>query len=196
MNTIEKLLRKALFAALLCSAAFVAACSDDEKPAAPLTLADLEGSYVGTFDFTPAPSDLNPAPVPERGVAVDLRVENGEVLFPEFPAATLVKALVGEEGAAGLLPMLGKITYAAPIGTPTADSETLTAALTTPVLRLDVGGVLVVLITIEAPDTLRYTGEGVLTFALRTTQCQLGEGASAGAPFDLVNELRFTVRKQ
>lgn len=195
MNSWKKFFGTTLFAAALLASALLTACSDDDDAAA-LTLADLTGSYAGTFDFAPSPSDLNPEPAPEQGVAVELQVENGRVIFPEFPAATLVKALVGEEGAAGLVPMLGTISYEATISTPTADAAVLTAALDTPVLRLDVGGVLVVLITIESPDELRYTKEGTLTFTLKTTQCQLGEGESAGSPFDLVNELKFTVAKR
>lgn len=195
MNSWKKFFGTTLFAAALLASALLTACSDDDD-AAVLTLADLTGSYAGTFDFTPSPSDLNPEPVPETGVAVELQVENGRVVFPEFPAATLVKALVGEEGAAGLVPMLGTISYEAAIGAPTADAAVLTAELDTPVLRLDVGGVLVVLITIESPDELRYTKEGTLTFTLKTTLCQLGEGESAGSPFDLVNELKFTVAKR
>lgn len=196
MNTLKRLFGTALLAALLLPAAFMTACSDDETPADRLTLADLAGNYTGTFDFTPSPSDLNPDPAPENGLAVTLQVENGKVVFPDFPAATIVKALLGEEGAAGLIPMLGTISYTATIENPTADAKQLTAPLAAPVLRIDVGGVLVVLITIEAPDTLRYTKQGTLTFTLRTTQCQLGEGDAAGEPFALVNELRFTVKKQ
>lgn len=196
MNKMKRFFGMTLLAATLLSAALFTACDDDEKaPAKALSLDDLTGSYVGTFDFTPSPSDLNPDPAPENGVAVALKVENGEVIFPEFPAQTLVKTLVGEEGAAGLIPMLGTITYSAAIAAPTSDSETLRAKLSTPVLRLDVGGVLVVLITIESPDELRYAKDGTLTFTLKTTHCQLGEGEAAGAPFDLENELRFTVSK-
>ncbi|MCM1301099.1 MAG: DUF4840 domain-containing protein [Alistipes senegalensis] len=191
----KEIIRKTVLAAALLSTLTFAACSDDDD-AQTLTLADLTGSYAGTFDFMPSPSDLNPDPKPEQGVAVDLKVEDGKVVIPEFPAATLIKALVGEESAAGLVSMLGAISYEAAIGTPAADDAALTAKLTTPVLRLDVGGVLVVLIAIESPDDLRYTKNGTLTFTLKTTQCQLGEGEEAGAPFGLVNELKFTVAKK
>lgn len=192
----KKLFGTTLFAAALLASALFTACNDDDDAAA-LTAADLTGTYAGTFDFTPSPSDLNPEPAPETGVAVELKVENGKVVFPEFPAATLVKALVGEEGAAGLVPMLGTISYEATIDTQAADADALVATLDTPVLRLNIGsGALVVLITIESPDELRYTKEGTLTFTLKTTQCQLGEGDTAGSPFDLVNELKFTVAKR
>lgn len=192
----KKIFKKTLVAATLLSTAFFAACSDDNE-ASCLTLADLTGAYAGTFDFAPSPSDLNPDPKPEKGIAIELNVENGKVVFPVFPAGTIIEALVGEEGAEELVAMLGTISYEAPIGTPSAaDAELLTATLTTPVLRLDVGGVLIVSITIESPDELRYDKSGVLAFTLKTTQCQLGEGDGAGTPFDLVNELKFTVSKK
>lgn len=191
----KRFFRPALLAATLLSGALFTACGNDDTPAATLTLADLTGTYEGTFDFTPAPSDLNPDPAPENGIAVELQVEEGQVIFPEFPAPTLVKALVGEEGAASLIPLLGTISYTATIDTPTADASALTAELSTPVLRLDIGGALVVLISIEAPGELRYAKDGTLTFTLKTTRCQLGEDESAGTPFELVNELRFAVSK-
>lgn len=199
MKNMKKFFGMVLLSAALLPAALLTACdSDNDDNTAPteaLTISDLTGTYAGTFDFTPVPSDLNPDPAPENGVAVELQVEDGQVIFPDFPAPTLIKALVGEEGAAGLVPMLGTITYTATLDTPTADSEMLTSKLIAPVLRLDVGGVLVVLITIEAPGELRYVKDGTLTFTLKTTKCQLGEGESAGEPFDLVNELNFTVSK-
>ncbi len=183
-------------AAMLLATLFCAACGSDDDTPQPLTLADAAGSYAGTFDFTPSPSDLNPAPQPERGVAVELRIEEGRLCFDAFPTATLVRALVGAESAEGLLPLLGTVAYEAPIGAPTADVSQLQASLETPVLRLDVGGVLVVRITIEAPEKLRYTADGNLTCTLRTTLCQLGEGDEAGEPLPLVNELSFRVAKR
>jgi len=191
----KKMFRKTVLAATLLSTLLFAACSDDDDPQT-LMLADLTGSYAGTFDFTPSPSDLNPAPKPEKGIAIELKIENGKVVIPEFPASTLIKALVGEEAGAGLGAMLGAISYEATIGTPTADNTVLTAKLTTPVLRLDVGGVLIVLISIASPDALRYEKNGALTFTLKTTQCQLGEGETAGEPFQLENELKFKVTKK
>ncbi len=190
----KKMFRKTVLAATLLSTLMFAACSDDDNDRA-LKLADLTGSYAGTFDFTPSSSEINRDPKPETNIAIELKVENGKVVIPEFPASTLIKALVGEESAGGLISMLGAISYEAAMGTPTADATVLTAKLTTPVLRLDVGGALIVLITIESPDALRYEKSGALTFTLKTTQCQLGEGESAGTPFPLVNELKFKVTK-
>lgn len=176
--------------------------NDDKQTPAPggeeqaLTLASMTGSYAGTFDFTASPSDLNPDPQPQTGIAVSLEVtEEGTLHFAEFPAATLVKALLGDS-ASGVISMLGTITYDATIGTPTADASKLSAQLTTPQLRIDLSGLMVVLITIESPEQLTFTKEGTLTFTLKTTKCQLGEGESAGEPFDLVNTLKFTVQKQ
>lgn len=195
MNHMKNLFSKMCVAAMVLSSAFFAACSDDDDNAA-LQLADLTGSYVGTFDFTPSPSDINPEPKPESGIAIDLKVENGKVVIPEFPATTLIKALLGEEAGAGIAAMLNPIAYEATIGTPTADGAVLTANLTTPVLRIDIDGLFPVLITIESPDDLRYEKSGTLTFTLKTTRCQLGEGEGAGEPFELVNELKFTVAKK
>lgn len=194
MDRMKNLFSKMLVAATLLSGAFFAACSDDDDNAA-LRLADLTGAYAGTFDFTPSPSDLNSEPKPESGIAIELNVENGKVVIPEFPATTLIKALLGEETGAGIAAMLNPIAYEAAIGTPTADETVLTANLTTPVLRIDIDGLFPVLITIESPDDLRYEKNGALTFTLKTTKCQLGEGDGAGEPFDLVNELKFTVTK-
>ncbi len=186
---------KMFVAAMLLSCACFAACSDDDDNQT-LQLSDLTGSYAGTFDFTPSPSDINPDPKPENDIAIELKVENGKVVIPEFPATTLINALLGEEAGAGIAAMLKPITYEAPIGTPTADTDRLTAKLTTPMLRIDIEGVFPVLITVESPDELRYDKSGALTFTLKTTKCQLGEGESAGTPFDLVNELKFTVAKK
>lgn len=178
---------------------FAACDNDDKEGPAPtdLTLQEMVGQYTGTFDFTAEPSDLNPEPQPQLGIPVSFEVtDKGTIHFPEFPADELVKALLGEEGAAGLLPMLGTISYDATIGTPTADDTTLSASLTTPTLRIQVGTILVVLISIEAPEQLTYTQESGIHFTLRTTKCQLGEGETAGEPFDLVNTLVFKARKQ
>lgn len=162
----------------------------------PLSLSDMAGEYAGTFDFTPSPSSLNPSPEAQNGVEVSLRVEDGRIVIPRFPASTLVTALLGEEQAAQLLTMLGDISYEVEIGTPTADDTQLSAALTAPQLRIDLAGVLVVLIDIEAPAKMTFTRSGTLAFTLRTTRCQLGEGASAGEPFELVNELKFKLTRK
>lgn len=181
----------------LCTLATVACDKDDKKQSDPqLTLQNVTGQYAGTFDFTPAPSDINPDPQPETGIDIAFEItSSGTVHFPEFPAATLVKALLGD-GADALIPLLGTISYDATIGTPTADASTLSAALATPVLRIDLSGLMVVLISIEAPEQFVYTKEGEVTFTLKTTKCQLGEGETAGEPFDLVNTLKFTAKKK
>lgn len=184
-------------ATLFLGALFTTACSKKDNPGATnLTLRDAVGQYVGTFDFTPEPSAINPDPQPETGLDVAFEVTSaGAVHFAEFPAATLVKALLGSSADA-ILSTLGTISYDATIGTPAADASQLSAALTTPQLRIDVGGMMVVLVTIEAPDPFLYLQSGDVTFTLKTTKCQLGEGAAAGEPFDLVNTLKFTAKKQ
>ena len=186
----------AALAAACATGLFFCACNDDNDTKKPLTIADLNGSYTGTFDFTPSPSDINPDPSVEKGIPVTFEVKNGSVFFPEFPAATLIKALVGEEAGEQLAATIGKITYEAPIVDAESDQRQLAAKLETPKLRIDVGGALVVLISIDSPGRLTYTNEGALRFTLRTTECQLGEGEAAGDPFDLVNELVFDVTKQ
>lgn len=199
MKTMKKFTNSLAAVALACLALVSTACdkddNDDDKGSA-LTLQEMVGTYSGTFDFTPSPSSINPEPQPETGIAVSFEVtDQGTVHFPEFPAATLVKALLGEEGAAMLLPLLGTITYDVTIGTPTADDSKLSAALTTPQLKISIPP-MPVLITIEAPDQLTYTKEGEIKFTLKTVKCQLGEGESAGEPIDLVITLEFTAQKQ
>lgn len=191
----KKIFSKTLVAAALLSGLFFAACGDssDNKP---LKLTDLNGAYAGTFDFVPSPSEINPDPKPEKAIAIELKVENGKVIIPEFPATTLIKALLGEDAGAGIGEMLGSIAYEAVIGNPTLHDTVLTAKLTAPVLRIDIDGLFPVLIAIESPDELWYDKSGVLAFTLKTTHCQLGEGDGAGTPFDLVNELKFTVLKK
>ena len=182
---------------LLATALFTACGNSNKKESPPpLSLSDMAGEYAGTFDFTPSPSSLNPSPEAQNGVEVSLRVEDGRIVIPRFPASTLVTALLGEEQAAQLLTMLGDISYEVEIGTPTADDTQLSAALTAPQLRIDLAGVLVVLIDIEAPAKMTFTRSGTLAFTLRTTRCQLGEGASAGEPFELVNELKFKLTRK
>ena len=95
-----------------------------------------------------------------------------------------------------MLPRLGSCPTNETSGPPASDDSKLSAALTTPQLRIDLSGVMVVLITIESPDQLTYTKAGEIKFTLKTVKCQLGEGESAGAPFDLVNTLEFTAKKQ
>lgn len=197
-NAMTRITHRIATAALaLCTLAATACDKDKKEQSDPqLTLQNVTGQYVGTFDFTPAPSDINPNPQPETGLDIAFEItEGGAVHFPEFPAAALVKALLGD-GAEGLIPLLGTITYDATIGTPAADAERFTAPLTTPQLRIDLSGVMVVLISIEAPEQLVCTKSGEVTFTLKTTKCQLGEGESAGEPFDLVNTLKFTARKE
>ncbi len=187
----------AVLAAACTAASVFCACNDDDNTKnSSLTIADLEGSYAGTFDFTPSPSDINPDPSVEKEVPVTFEVKNGNVFFPEFPAATLIKALLGEEAGSQLAETIGTISYEAPITGATADERQLTAELETPTLRIDIGGILVVLISIDAPDRLTYTQEGSLRFTLCTTECQLGEGETAGDPFKLANELVFDVKKR
>ena len=182
---------------LLATALFTACGNSNKKESpTPLSLSDMTGEYAGTFDFTPSPSSLNPSPEAQNGVEVSLRVEDGRIVIPRFPASTLVTALLGEEQAAQLLTMLGDISYEVEIGPPTADDTQLSAALTAPQLRIDLAGVLVVLIDIEAPAKMTFTRSGTLAFTLRTTRCQLGEGASAGEPFELVNELKFKLTRK
>lgn len=182
---------------LLATALFTACGNSNKKESpTPLSLSDMAGEYAGSFDFTPSPSSLNPSPEAQNGVEVSLRVEDGRIVIPRFPASTLVTALLGEEQAAQLLTMLGDISYEVEIGTPTADDTQLSAALTAPQLRIDLAGVLVVLIDIEAPAKMTFTRSGTLAFTLRTTRCQLGEGASAGEPFELVNELKFKLTRK
>ena len=182
---------------LLATALFTACGNSNKKESpTPLSLSDMAGEDAGTFDFTPSPSSLNPSPEAQNGVEVSLRVEDGRIVIPRFPASTLVTALLGEEQAAQLLTMLGDISYEVEIGTPTADDTQLSAALTAPQLRIDLAGVLVVLIDIEAPAKMTFTRSGTLAFTLRTTRCQLGEGASAGEPFELVNELKFKLTRK
>lgn len=199
MKNMKKFTNSLAAVALACLALVATACdkddNDDDKGTA-LTLQEMVGTYSGSFDFTPSPSSINPDPQPESGIAVSFEVtDQGTVHFPEFPAATLVKALLGEEGASSLLPLLGTISYDVTIGTPASDDSKLSAALTTPQLRISIPS-MPVLITIEAPDQLTYTKEGEIKFTLKTVKCQLGEGESAGAPFDLVNTLEFTAKKQ
>lgn len=182
---------------LLATALFTACGNSNKKESpTPLSLSDMAGEYAGTFDFTPSPSSLNPSPEAQNGVEVSLRVEDGRIVIPRFPASTLVTALLGEEQAAQLLTMLGDISYEVEIGTPTADDTQLSTALTAPQLRIDLAGVLVVLIDIEAPAKMTFTRSGTLAFTLRTTRCQLGEGASAGELFELVNELKFKLTRK
>ena len=176
-----------------------AACDkdDDKKPEGPLlTLQDMAGTYAGTFDFEPAPSSLNQDPQPETGIPVDFEIsESGVIHFAEFPAAPLVRALLGESADA-LIAMLGSIEYDPAAENPKADSKELSAALSTPVLRIQIGEMLVVLLTVEAPERLSYKESGEIAFTLKTVQCQLGEGETAGEPFELVNVLKFSAQKQ
>lgn len=201
MTHIRKITNTLAAVALACLTLVSTACSDDDDNNTPapdkqgeaLTLQDAVGSYTGTFDFTAEPSELNPNPEPQTGIAVSLEVtEEGTLHFAEFPAATLVKTLLGDS-ASGVIAMLGTVTYDATIGTPTADASKLTAALTTPDLVISLmAGALEVQIAIEAPEQLSYTKEGNLTFTLKTIRFSLGDGA----PTDLVNTLKFTVQKQ
>ena len=201
MTHIRKITNTLAAVALACLTLVSTACSDDDDNNTPapdkqgeaLTLQDAVGSYTGTFDFTAEPSELNPNPEPQTGIAVSLEVtEEGAIHVPEFPAAELVKTLLGDS-ASGVIAMLGTVTYDATIGTPTADASKLTAALTTPDLVISLmAGALKVQIAIEAPEQLSYTKEGNLTFTLKTIRFTLGDGT----PTDLVNTLKFTVQKQ
>lgn len=201
MTHIRKITNTLAAVALACLTLVSAACSDDDDNNTPapdkqgeaLTLQDAVGSYTGTFDFTAEPSELNPNPEPQTGIAVSLEVtEEGTLHFAEFPAATLVKALLGDS-APDVIAMLGTVTYDTTIGTPTADASKLTAALTTPDLVISLmAGALKVQIAIEAPEQLSYTKEGNLAFTLKTIRFTLGDGT----PTDLVNTLKFTVQKQ
>ena len=201
MTHIRKITNTLAAAALACLTLVSTACSDDDDNNTPapdkqgeaLTLQDAVGSYTGTFDFTAEPSELNPNPEPQTGIAVSLEVtEEGTLHFAEFPAAELVKTLLGDS-ASGVIAMLGTVSYDATIGTPTADASKLTAALTTPDLVISLmAGALKVQIAIEAPEQLSYTKEGNLTFTLKTIRFSLVDGT----PTDLVNTLKFTVQKQ
>ena len=117
MTHIRKITNTLAAVALACLTMTTVACSDDDDNTTPdpdqqeqeqaLTLQDLVGSYTGTFDFTAEPSALNPTPQAQNDIAVSVEVtEEGAVHFAEFPAATLVTALLGEEAAGSLIAML------------------------------------------------------------------------------------------
>ena len=199
MKTMQKFTNRLAAVALACLAFASVSCDkdDDDEKSSDLTIQEMVGDYTGTFDFIPSPSSINPDPQPESDLNVSFEVtDQGTIHFAAFPAASLVKSLLGEQGSAALIPMLGTITYDAEIETLSANASQLSATLTTPQLRIDIPDVMVVLITIVSPGQLTYTKAGEIKFTLKTVKYQLGEGETAGKPSDLVNELEFTAKKQ
>lgn len=195
----KHLYRLTATALCLLAAALFTACSNDDndtkEPAADLTLPEIEGQYEGTFDFIPTPSSINPSPEAQNDIAISLRVEDGRIVIPQFPAAQLVTALMGEERAEQLLPLLGTISYELGIGTPTANETQLSAALTAPELRIDMLGIISVVIDIEAPGQMTCTRSGALAFTLKTTHVQM-DATGGSEPVEMINELKFELTRK
>ena len=155
----KQLFKSAILLAML-ALSFTACKDSDNTPA--LTMADVQGEYVGTFDFVGEPSDINPDGVSKDGVAISLKVENGKITLPAFPATTLVEALLGEEGAADIIPMLGVVSYEATIGQAAASGEAFSAPLTTGRLDIPVGpeGMTIMTVQIDITAPVDYDLRG------------------------------------
>ncbi len=193
MKQMQTFMNRLASVTMACLTLALVACDkdDDTKTDPDLTLQQMVGNYSGSFDFKASPSDLNPNPQPQTDIPVSFEVtDQATIHFPEFPIEAILKALVGESAAETLLEQIGTISYDANMIDVSANASRLSASLTTPVLRINIG--LEVVITIESPQELSFTKEGLLEFTLKTTQYQMG----SFEPASLVNELIFTARKQ
>ncbi|MEG2771715.1 MAG: hypothetical protein RR960_05150 [Alistipes sp.] len=198
----KRFFKTAFVLAMSFTALAFAGCSDDEKnlPEKDLTVDNLSGNYVGTFNFDG--SDMEGNPVKKQDLPISLNVEKNKVIFPEFPISAILSALVGEEAGAGLAGMIGKLSYTVEMVDPVADAQSLSSTLKTPRLRIVVASegvtIMVVLIDLESPGKMVYTASNkTLTFVLKTTKFGYEEaGVDNPEMFPLLNTLTFKVVKK
>lgn len=154
----------------------------------------MAGQYAGTFNFIPtsfSSGNLNENSRPEIGLAVSFEVTPDGVLhFPNFPIEPLVEAILGEEASEEVLAQIGTISYDANLVRISSDGTLLSASLTTPVLRINIGTEAV--ITIESPKPLTFSKQGMLQFSLKAVKYWT-DNTEASTRND---EWRFTAQKQ
>ena len=173
-----------------------AACdkNEDSEPELELSLQGMAGQYAGTFNFIPtsfSSGNLNENSRPEIGLAVSFEVTPDGVLhFPNFPIEPLVEAILGEEASEEVLAQIGTISYDANLVRISSDGTPLSASLTTPVLRINIGTEAV--ITIESPKPLTFSKQGMLQFSLKAVKYWT-DNTEASTRND---EWRFTAQKQ
>lgn len=157
-------------------------CDDDDDVVLP-TVEEVNGQYAGTMAYGEA-----------EPVALELAVANDSVVFAEFPYEALVEAVVGEDNAAGIIELIGKLEYkVAYKAEMNAACDSVIMTLEPETLNIPLNEAVAVAVTIESAGNAAYAvGEKNLKFNLKATEAKLGEMNALPAPI----ELAFDVKKK
>lgn len=157
-------------------------CDDDDDVVMP-TVEEVNGQYAGTMAYGEA-----------EPVALELEVANDSVVFAEFPYEALVEAVVGEDAAAGIIELIGKLEYkVAYKAEMNAACDSVRMTLEPETLNIPLNEAVAVAVTIESAGDAAYAvSEKNLKFNLKATEAKLGEVNALPAPI----ELAFDVKKK
>ena len=102
-------MKKAIYAAVMCSALLFAACDKDDDKGGPENpvVTDVYGNYQGKMAVTPLEVRSNVAP----GTDIAAEVKNDTIYFDDFPVDDLITSIVGEEAAPGIIEAIGTVKY-------------------------------------------------------------------------------------
>lgn len=168
-------------------------CGDDDSAPEVQSAKDVEGNYAGKMLVTsipPVAPEAREAAESPVGVDVTAKVEATDVVFAKFPIAELIKLIVGEDLAPGIIEAVGDVTYKLPYTAKLSkDYATIDLTFAPVPLELEIALPPVVAptegeeapktkvtVTISAEDAGVFTYEGkTLKFNMNIEKVMLGE---------------------
>lgn len=165
-------------------------CGDDDSAPEVQSAKDVEGNYTGKMLATPIQPEQQNAAESPVGVDVTAKVEATDVVFAKFPIAELIKLIVGEDLAPGIIEAVGDVTYKLPYTAKLSkDYATIDLTFAPVPLELEIALPPVVAptegeeapktkvtVTISAEDAGVFTYEGkTLKFNMNIEKVMLGE---------------------
>lgn len=165
-------------------------CGDDDSAPEVQSAKDVEGNYTGKMLATPIQPEQQNAAESPVGVDVTAKVEATDVVFAKFPIAELIKLIVGEDLAPGIIEAVGDVTYKLPYTAKLSkDYATIDLTFAPVPLELEIALPPVVAptegeeapktkvtVTISAADAGVFTYEGkTLKFNMNIEKVMLGE---------------------
>lgn len=165
-------------------------CGDDDSAPEVQSAKDVEGNYAGKMLATPIQPEQQNAAESPVGVDVTAKVEATDVVFAKFPIAELIKLIVGEDLAPGIIEAVGDVTYKLPYTAKLSkDYATIDLTFAPVPLELEIALPPVVAptegeeapktkvtVTISAEDAGVFTYEGkTLKFNMNIEKVMLGE---------------------
>ena len=185
--------------AALCVMAVSCDNDDDSAPQTPPADKNMIGQYEGTVAMRYVVPQEDEGQAPEE-IAVEASITAKYLGFEEFPVATIVEAIVGEENAVAIIEQIGIISYQVDYTAKENEkSDALDLEFTPEPLEITLPGAteeenIVVTVSIVAVDngTYAYSGK-TLNFALGIEQILVGE-----VPLDQITDfsLIFELNKK